>query len=43
MGDKSIAGSRARGLEFSDLETEIKAAIVEKVGRKAIPKPLVHS
>ena len=38
MGDKSTAGSMARRLEFSDLETEIKAAIVEKVGQRAIPR-----
>ncbi|RMY95695.1 hypothetical protein D0861_00525 [Hortaea werneckii] len=40
MGDKSAAGSMARRLEFSDLETEIKAAIVEKVLRPTDLKSL---
>ncbi|RMZ12132.1 hypothetical protein D0860_03091 [Hortaea werneckii] len=40
MGDKSAAGNMARRLEFSDLETEIKAAIVEKVLRPTDLKSL---
>ena len=41
MGDKSAAGNMARRLEFSDLETEIKAAIVDKVRKEVPPDALM--